>query len=365
VTVRAVVVLAVAVSLGLAGPLAAPAHAHGRGSDATDFRSEIVAAPAAEGLRWRVYGGDELLWLRNDGPHEVVVLGYDGEPYLRFADGVWENRNSPATYLNDDRYAQVTLPAGADPDAAPDWRRVSSGSSHAWHDHRIHWMSPAMPPSITDPDVETVVSEYSPWRVPVQVDGADGEVVGELRWVPGPAPWPWLAASLPLVLLALAGLRTSPVGRSPGQAPPRWPGLARPAALVLGVVVLLNGTHLVDDLFAVPMPASVVALAAVQTTLFMAIGAFGAIRAWQSGDGAFTALGVGAGAVLIGQGLLYLPVLTASQLETVFPDWLARLTVATSLTQALAIGAVAVLGTRRLLPAVAADAPESAASTGS
>lgn len=345
--------LLVSVAVLVAWPLAAPAAAHGRGSDATNFRSEITEAPPASGLEWRVYGGDELLWLRNDGPHEVVVVGYDGEPYLRFdGEGVWENRNSPATYLNTDRYGQVEVPEGIEATDPPEWRLRSGDPGHAWHDHRIHWMSPALPPSVADAATETTVSEYSPWRVPVEIDGEPSELVGRLRWIPGPSPWPWLAAALPLALLALAGLRTSPRG----DPPSRWPGLARPAAALLGAVVLLNLTHLADDLFAVPLPASTVGLSAVQTLLFAGIGAFGALRAWQSGDGAFTALGVGAGAVLVGQGLLYLPVLSASQLATLFPDWLARLTVALSVTQALTVGAVTVIGTRRLLPPVDAAA---------
>lgn len=350
--------VAAAAAVLVAWPLAAPAAAHGRGSDATNFRSEITDVPAASGLEWRVYGGDELLWLRNDGPHEVVVLGYDGEPYLRFdGEGVWENRNSPAAYLNTERYGQVELPEGIDARDPPEWRQRSSGSGYAWHDHRMHWMSPALPPSVADAGTETTVREYSPWRVPVEVDGTDAELVGRLRWVPGPSPWPWLVASLPLALLALAGLRTSPAGDPPSS----WPGLARPAAAVLGLVVLLNITHLADDLLAVPLPASTVALSAVQTLLFAGIGAFGALRAWQSGDGAFTALGVGAGAVLVGQGLLYLPVLSASQIATLFPDWLARLTVALSLTQALTVGAVTVIGTRRLLPPADNGADQEAA----
>ena len=40
--------------------------------------------------------------------HTVLIRGYEGEPYLRFApDGVFRNEASPATYLNDDRYGDV------------------------------------------------------------------------------------------------------------------------------------------------------------------------------------------------------------------------------------------------------------------
>jgi hypothetical protein len=47
--------------------------------------------------------GDGLR-LTNDTSHDVTVLGYDGEPYLRVGPrGVFENTRSPATYLNRSR----------------------------------------------------------------------------------------------------------------------------------------------------------------------------------------------------------------------------------------------------------------------
>jgi hypothetical protein len=172
---------------------------------------------------------------------------------------------------------------------------------------------------------------------------------------------------LVLALPALLGLRTKPevAPGDPETAPPRrWPGLARPAALVLGVVVLLNVTHLLDDLLAMPLPWGTRGLAAAQTALFLAIGGFGAVRAWQAGEGAFTALGVGSVAVLVGQGLLYWDVLSVSQIASLFPDLLARVTVGASIAQVLPLGLVAVLGTRRLLPPLPEedDAPRTEAS---
>jgi hypothetical protein len=332
--------LVVLVAFGLLLVTAAPAAAHGRGSDATNFRSEILQTPGFDGVTWRIYGGDEMLGVVNEGPEELLVLGYRDEPYLRVGpDGVFENVRSPATYLNRERYL-VEAPPEADPDAEPEWEQVSDGNRYAWHDHRIHWMSPTIPPSVTDPDMETLIQE---WAVDVVHAGDAAQVTGELRWVPGPSPWPWLGLGLALSLAALVGIRTTP-----GED--RWPGLARPAAVVLAAIAVLNLTHLVDDFVAVPMPLSAVLLAAFQTALFIGIGFFGAIRGWQAQEGAFTALGVGAGAMFVGQGLLYLSVLSASQVASVFPVEVARLAVAVSLMQVLPIGAVAVIGTRRLLP---------------
>jgi hypothetical protein len=355
--------LALLTGLLLVG-LAPAASAHGRGTEATNYDSRITAAPDLPGVRWAIYGGDEFIELENDSTEEVLVYGYDGEPYLRVGpEGVFENRRSPATYLNQEQYGRVDVPAGADPAATPDWVRVSGDTSRAWHDHRIHYMAPTPHPAIAaDASEPQLVPGFERWEVPFRHGEDEHVVVGELWWVPGPSPWRWLALALPLTLPALLGLRTSRVGRgSPERPERRLRGLARPAAAVLGVVVAANVARLADDLWAVPLPLSEALFAAVQTALFLAIGAFGALRGWQAGEGAFTALGVGAGAVLIGQGLLALPVLSASQLASLLPDTGVRLIVALSLVQALPVGAVAVLGSRRLLPAAAGAQARAAA----
>ena len=323
--------------------LAAPASAHGRGTDATNYRSTVTDAPAIEGLRWRVYGGDELLWVENLTGEELLVYGYDRnppDPYLRIGpDGVFENRNSEATWLNRERLG-APVPDSVDPDAEPDWVQVSEQARFLWHDHRIHYMGVGMHPRVTDPGERTHIEE---WEVPFSLAGEELSIEGELEWVPGPSPWPWLAIGLALTLPALVGLRTQPTDG-------RWPGLVRPAAAVLGAVVVANLVFLVDDLFAVPLPVMTHVFAALQTLVFLGIAAFGAVRGWQAGDGAFTALGVGAGALLIGQGLLLWSVLTASQLSTIFPETLPRLVVGVNVMQALPLGVVAFVGTRRLLP---------------
>ena len=85
----------------------------------------------------------------------MVVLGYDGEPYLRVGPrGVFENRRSPATYLNRSRIPTTKPPKSADSSAAPVWHRVSSGTTATWHDHRAHYMGTSEPPAVQrDPSV--------------------------------------------------------------------------------------------------------------------------------------------------------------------------------------------------------------------
>src|SRR5690606_28892329 len=156
----------------------------------------------------RVVGGDAFLELEVAEGHEVVVLGYGDEPYLRFrADGTVErNRRSEATYLNDDRRGAVDLPAIADNAAEPEWEEVAGGGAYAWHDHRIHWMGSGRPPGAEPGDV------VQPWTVPLQVDGTPAEVSGELVLVAGVSPLPWLA-------LGLAGLAAVVAwGRRPARA---------------------------------------------------------------------------------------------------------------------------------------------------
>lgn len=325
---------------------AGPALAHGRSSDATNYASRVEQAPELPGITWRVYGGDEYLGLTNTSDAEVTVYGYGRpvpEPYLRIGpEGVFENRNSPTTYQNRDRFADTPVPDFADAQATPDWVRVADGPTHLWDDHRIHYMGRNLAPAVTDEGQETLVLE---WMVPFSVDGGEMlQVTGDLRWVPGGSPVPWLLAGLALTLPALVGLRSRPTAQD------RWPGLVRPAAAVLGVIAILNLSHLVDDLFAVPTPVGTRLLAAVQTTLFIAIAGFGAVKAWQAREGAFTALGVGAGALIIGQGILYFDLLRTSQTVSLFPAGFTRAVVALSIAQALPLGVVAVIGTRRLLP---------------
>jgi hypothetical protein len=197
----------------LALVVAPSAGAHGEGGQATGFSSTIKAiSPFTPGLEVDVLDGDDRLFLRNGTGRELIVLGYDGEPYLRFDSGsVYRNVRSPAVYLNADRYAQGEVPASADPDAAPVWRRIRFGHSHEWHDHRIQWMSTIAPDEVrADPGSQHHVFD---WRVPITVAGRPTAITGSLDYAPvggdNPSAWVYVAASAPLVaaLFAWALLR--------------------------------------------------------------------------------------------------------------------------------------------------------------
>ena len=330
---------------------AGPASAHGRSGESTNFLSVILEAPKHEGVTWEIYGGDQMLAVTNTSNTEVTVTGDEGEAYLRVGpDGVFENRGSKATYVNRDRYAEVgEIPGDVGPGQEPRWAKVSDEPTYAWYDHRIHWMSIQVPAIVADQSVETLIK---PWEVAYLYGEEEATLKGELRWVPPPSPFPWLGAAAMMTAPALLGLRARREERGWARA---W---IRPAALVLLVVSVLNITHLIDDFLAIPAPLTTQLIAAVQTALFIAIGVFGAIVAMRGRDGAFTALGVGSAGIMVGQGILYLWALRSAGEVSIFPGWWTRLIIALSLMQVLWVGAIAVIGNRRLTAEETAEAPQ-------
>jgi hypothetical protein len=150
-----------------------------------NFRSEVTAitpADQAEGIEIAVRNFDDGLELVNRSGKVVIVEGYDGEPYLRFdpSGDVWVNLNSPAHYLNEDRFADTEIPERADADAAPEWKQIDDTGVAYWHDHRSHYMGEGTPAQVEDESVETKVFDY---RIPMTVDGVPVAAIGTLTWV--------------------------------------------------------------------------------------------------------------------------------------------------------------------------------------
>lgn len=172
----------------------------------SNYESRIVDGVADDRVTVRVEGGDAYFVLEAAPGTEVLVPGYDSdedysdwrdlEVYLRVrADGTVQlNRNSEAYYANADRYG-APAPPGVGADAEPDWETVGSDGRVAWHDHRIHWMSPT-PPDSVDTAAGGRVTDYG---VPVVVDGELVVAQGLLDYVPERS---WAVVGL----LAVAGL---------------------------------------------------------------------------------------------------------------------------------------------------------------
>jgi MYXO-CTERM domain-containing protein len=178
-----------------------------------NYRSYITSVvPGAPGLSVQVLEFADRLQLTNRTGRTVTIYGYEGEPYARvLGDGTVEvNTHSPAYYLNQNFYAQVSVPASASAHAAPHWSVVDRAGQFEWHDHRIHWMSPVPPAKIKDKSKRTKIFD---WQVPLRVGAQPGAVDGQLYWVPEEGAKTPIAAIVALAAIALLGLALVFVGR--------------------------------------------------------------------------------------------------------------------------------------------------------
>lgn len=171
-----------------------------------NYRSNITQiTPDLPGLHLEVLEFADRLLLRNQTGKTVTVYGYQNEPYARvLADGAVEvNEHSPAFYLNENFYGDVNVPSSASPTAKPDWVLVDRTGQFEWHDHRIHYMSPALPAQVKDKSKRTKIFN---WQVPIAVGSKPAAVDGQLFWVPEQGTKTPVAAIVALVLIVLAGL---------------------------------------------------------------------------------------------------------------------------------------------------------------
>ena len=138
--------------------------------------------PAVLGLGVTAASDGSSLTITNRTGRTVVVLGYEGEPYLKItAHGVWRNTLSPATYLNVGRTVGK-VPDSANPDAPPEWQQVSGSNTYQFHDHRIDWMGQQRPPVVVKHPNEAHLIKR--WSVSLLVDDTPVTVQGTLSWSP-------------------------------------------------------------------------------------------------------------------------------------------------------------------------------------
>ena len=187
---------------------ASPALAHGGDGGANSDYEVVVTGYSgdATGVVVRSVDLGSRLELERTTAQEVIVTGYSNEPYLRLdSKGVWENFNSPAHYLNLDRFASKSPPESASADATPDWHLISSGSSVRWHDHRTHWMSSTPREDVVaQPDVERVIFPAN--KVDLSIDGRAASAIVKVTWLPPPNKAGWLMAISALAALLIVGL---------------------------------------------------------------------------------------------------------------------------------------------------------------
>jgi hypothetical protein len=345
-----VVLLAVLASLALAGP--ASAHVGG-GAAGSDYDARIVSVtPEVPGLTVQILQFGDEFELVNETRTEVLVPGYSDEPYLRIGpDGVWRNANSPATYVNLDRYGLTELPDGVDAEAEPDWVQVSTEPQYVWHDHRTHWMTPNLLPPVVaaDPTRSHTVSE---WTVPLHYGDTEVAVAGVLTWTPPPAPFlTWPVYVVLVLLTAAAGF----VARS-----------ARP----LGLLMLVGGAAALWHAVATPEPptslgshagAVVAALLPAGTAVVVAVAGFLVSR---RGRGAMAGLlAVVLGWLLLVQGLPDVDVLWTANVLSNGPQVPGRIAVAVLVTfgAGFVIGGIAAVRRFRESAARPAALPEAPA----
>ncbi len=246
--------------LALSAVLVSPAGADAAGP--SNYQSEIVSIdPALPGLDVTMIGGDSFISLEAPPWVEVVVIGYRGEPYVRFLPSgiVEENQLSPSKFLNEERFGETAIPTEATAEAEPVWKAVDDDGTWAWHDHRTHWMNRRPPPGakrgdqiqegviplfVDGQEVDVTVASYwlpAPSPIAVLVGGAVGLVVAGLGWV-HPARRGWMILAPCLGLSFVVGVwQVLSLPPETGPSPLNWL-LPLVGLLALAVLPLVQGT---------------------------------------------------------------------------------------------------------------------------
>lgn len=213
---RAFVVVAVTVVVSTIGLLGSAAGADP--ARPTNFRSRILSVePTMQGATVEIAGGDAFVVLTVERGHEAIVPDYgtDGtdRPYLRFdADGTVQlNESSAAASANESRFG--TSSERFEPDAEPRWRTVASDGSYAWHDHRVHLMVPDDMAVVDERGRVDLGGEDGTWQIPLNIDGTETVVEGELVRLDAPRAWPWYLAAALASLVLVGGVVALGAGR--------------------------------------------------------------------------------------------------------------------------------------------------------
>lgn len=192
------------------------------GSDPfANYRTAVTSVtPSIPGVTAKAESDGAEMIVSNSTAKPLVILGYQSEPYLRVTSaGVWENQESPATYLNKEYYID-SIPKSINADKPPRWKQISSSSKAIWHDHRIHWMGAIQPPAVAkDPHHAHLIKT---WTVAMRYGKEPVTITGTLTWHPGSRWWSAYApiagiggAIIVVLLLAVLRRRRSPQGDGP------------------------------------------------------------------------------------------------------------------------------------------------------
>jgi hypothetical protein len=261
------------------------------GVEPSNYRTRILAVrPPLPGLSVEVVDAGTRLRLANGGAEDVVVLGYRAEP----------------------------------------WLRVPPGGVVTWHDRRARWEADAPPAEVrrAPGSAHLVIPE---WTVTLRAGGRLVDVVGEVRWVPGPSPLPWLAGAAVLAMAVAAAGRTR-----------RWVGALVAA---LGLVVAFDLVQVAGAWAGteVPLAGALPPLAASAAGWVVAGLAIRQLLRGRYESGLFQLL-LAAGLLTVVGGLGDLGFLLRSELPSGLPAWVARAAVTAKI--GLGLGALVAAGLR-------------------
>lgn len=171
------------------------------GEQAADITGRIVYAPVRGTITASLrelpdLGGVTVTLLPGDVPgvfvdngsdEVVVVLGGEGEPFLRLGPrGVDANIRSPS-WLAASR-AAGDLPEGlVDAQARPRWRSVSAVPRFGWIEPRAGYPAREPPEAVVSAGQAVTLTE---WSIPLRIGGRRVDLYGQTRWEPlatGPA----------------------------------------------------------------------------------------------------------------------------------------------------------------------------------
>ena len=170
--------LLASVFCGALSSLAFSATSHADAPGPTDYSSRITSieltegASLPDGVDISVQGHDAFLSVRVSAGTTVDIMGYEGEPYLRIGADclVVENQRSMSTWYNRERFGSDVDRELVNHELPPDWKQVGSNCAVAWHDHRLHYMSPSAPVNAEPGDVLVIDS------IPLTISGIEVEV---------------------------------------------------------------------------------------------------------------------------------------------------------------------------------------------
>lgn len=316
------------------------AHA-GTAVQESDHAPRIVGLePAVEGVSARLVDAGTRIEL-DAGDHEIVVLGYQGEPFLLIDEGgVFENGLSPSTYLNRSLDGDP-IPDEADANADPRWDHVDDGSVARWHDHALH----------VPPGQQLGARDESTWRIPLRIDGRETDLVGRIVTLPPGNPVPWMVVAAVLAVVAIVSLRRPS---------------SRVSAVLVGTLLAADVLRVYGTAFGVPgwlasrgdvLREEWVSIAIGWTLLVAALALHGRRRRLEAAAAAF----VGAAVVALRGGAMEVDDLAARRLVSALPGWLTRLSIGVVLGLGLgvAIRSLLELTRRQQTPAMLAPRSDS------